>query len=221
MPCRQDDAGLPAADRVSTQDAVVSTKSGIRIRDAVPVDLPLIHYFVRALAEYERLSHEVTATPEMLADALFGEKAKVHALILETEEGTAAGFATWFYTFSTFLGRPGIYIEDIYVEPDCRNRGLARTVFQHLARRVVAEGCGRMEWAVLDWNVPAIGFYRSRRGRHGCLACAAAERGRAGAPRGVIQSSSTAIADQVLIIGAEPADTSAIRFASKWLLPTT
>jgi GNAT superfamily N-acetyltransferase len=133
--------------------------AAVHIRDAVPGDLPLIERFIRGLAEFERLSHEVTATPALLEKALFKEK-KASALICEVG-GKPAGFCIWFYNFSTFLGRPGIYIEDVFVDPAFRSRGIGREVFKHLARRAVKEGCGRLEWAVLDWNEHAIRFYRS------------------------------------------------------------
>lgn len=112
------------------------------------------------MAAYEKLSHELSATPELLAQAFFAEKARAHALMLEVAGSRVAGFATWFYTFSTFVGRPNIYIEDIYVEPQYRKRGLGRHVFKHLARRAIVEECGRLEWRVLAWNTRALEFYR-------------------------------------------------------------
>lgn len=130
------------------------------IREATPDDLGTIARFVRELAAYERLEHAVVATEAGLADAFFGRDPKVFALILEVE-GEAAGFAVWFHNFSTFLGRHGIYIEDVYVRPEFRGLGLGRGVFRHLARKAVAEGYGRLEWSVLDWNEPAIRFYRA------------------------------------------------------------
>lgn len=132
--------------------------AAFRIRDALPADAALVHGFVRKLAEYEKLSHAVTASATDLADALFGAHPKAFALILE--QGRApVGFALWFYTFSTFLGRHGIWVEDVFVDPAHRGKGYGTAVFRHLAARAQAEGCGRMEWAVLDWNQPAIAFY--------------------------------------------------------------
>ncbi|HYC04815.1 MAG TPA: GNAT family N-acetyltransferase [Azospirillaceae bacterium] len=132
----------------------------ITFRDATPADLALVLAFVRELAEYERLGHEVVATEEDFRRSPFGEAPKAHALIVE-KGGRPAGFAVWFYNFSTFLGRPGIYVEDVYVRPEFRGGGIGRMIFRHLAARAVAEGCGRLEWWVLDWNESAIRFYRS------------------------------------------------------------
>lgn len=132
----------------------------LSIRDATPGDLDVIVRFVRDLAAYERMESEVVATEGHFAEALFGPSPKVFALILEVG-GEPAGFAVWFYNFSTFLGRHGIYIEDVYVRPEFRGHGLGRGVFEYLARKAVAEGCGRLEWWVLDWNEPAIRFYRA------------------------------------------------------------
>jgi len=115
---------------------------------------------VRELAEYERLADQAVATVEDLHIAFFGPSPKAHALMIEVD-GAAVGTAVYFYNFSTFAGRPGIYIEDVYVRPAFRRRGLGRAVFLHLARQAVAEGCARMEWSVLNWNEPAIRFYES------------------------------------------------------------
>jgi GNAT superfamily N-acetyltransferase len=133
---------------------------GLTLRDATPDDLPLVVRFVRALAEYERLEHEAVGTEEDFRRALFGNPPRAHALFAELD-GAPAGFAVWFYSFSTFLARPSLHVEDVFVEPAHRGRGIGRAIFRGLARRAVAEGCGRMEWSVLDWNAPAIGFYRS------------------------------------------------------------
>jgi GNAT superfamily N-acetyltransferase len=133
--------------------------ASLRLRDARHEDLPVIERLVRGLASYERLEHEVRATQDDLRHALFCPNPKVFALICEWA-GEPVGLCIWFYNFSTFLGRHGIYIEDIFVEPEHRGRGIGRAVFRHLARRAVAEGCGRLEWSVLNWNEPAIGFYR-------------------------------------------------------------
>ena len=130
------------------------------LRDAEEADLPLVMRFVRALAEYEELAHEAVATEEEFRRFLFREPRRAEALIAEAD-GTPVGFAVWFYSFSTFLGRPSLYVEDVFVEPAARGRGVGRAIFRGLARRALAAGCGRMEWSVLDWNVPSIAFYRS------------------------------------------------------------
>jgi GNAT superfamily N-acetyltransferase len=128
------------------------------IRPAVPADLPLIATLVRELAEYERLADQAVATEADFEAALFGVSPKAHALIAEAA-GKPAGFGLYFYNFSTFVGRPGIYIEDIYIRPEFRRLGLGRAVFKYLAHKAVEERCGRMEWSVLDWNEPALRFY--------------------------------------------------------------
>lgn len=132
----------------------------LRLRDAGPEDCGLVLRFVRALAEYERLLHEVTATEEHFRRLLFGDTPRAEALIAEWE-GRPAGFALWFYSVSTFDGAPKLYLEDVFVEPDRRGRGIGRAIFADLARRAIAAGCSRMEWSVLDWNAPSIAFYRS------------------------------------------------------------
>jgi GNAT superfamily N-acetyltransferase len=132
----------------------------LTIRPAVPADIPLIASLVRELAEYEKLSHQAVATDADFAVSLFGPSPKAHALIVE-HKGHPAGFAIYFYNFSTFLGRPGIYVEDVFVRPEFRRNGFGRAIFKYLAQQAVAENCGRMEWWVLDWNEPAIKFYGS------------------------------------------------------------
>jgi GNAT superfamily N-acetyltransferase len=131
-----------------------------RLLDAVPADAAVIADLVRELADYERLGHEAAATASDFAMALFGPVPRAHAMLAEME-GDVVGFALYFFNFSTFLGRHGLYVEDVFVRPDHRRRGIGRAFFQALAARAVAEGCGRMEWAVLNWNRPAIEFYRS------------------------------------------------------------
>ena len=131
----------------------------LRIRPAAPADAALVLALVRELAEYERLSDEVDATEAMIAAALFGSNPRAFCDIAEWD-GEAAGFALWFYSFSTFRGRHGIYLEDLFVRPAHRGRGIGRALFAGLARRCVAEGLPRLEWSVLDWNEPALGFYR-------------------------------------------------------------
>jgi GNAT superfamily N-acetyltransferase len=130
----------------------------LTIREAVEEDTLLILQLIKELAEYEKLSHEVVATEETLRNALFGERRFAEALVGEVE-GEPAGFALFFHNFSTFLGRPGIYLEDLYVRPEFRGLGLGRALLVYLARVARERGCGRLEWSVLDWNEPAIGFY--------------------------------------------------------------
>ncbi len=132
---------------------------GVHVRAASEKEVPLILAFIKELAEYECLSHEVVATEESLREHLFGERPVAEVIV--AEEGTdPAGFALFFHSFSTFLGRPGIYLEDLYVRPEFRGRGMGRVLLVHLARLARERGCGRLEWSVLDWNEPAIGFYR-------------------------------------------------------------
>jgi GNAT superfamily N-acetyltransferase len=132
----------------------------VTIRHAVPAESGLVLAFVRELAAYERLAHEVDATEEALAAALFGPNPRVFA-DLALWNGEPAGFALWFYNFSTFRGRHGIYLEDLFVRPAFRGHGIGRALLRHLARRCRAEGLARLEWWVLDWNEPALRFYRS------------------------------------------------------------
>ncbi len=133
--------------------------AGNRIRTAVQSDVPSIHGFILALAEYEKLTHEVVATEAMLHDALFGDDRVAEAWIAEAD-GVPAGFALAFRTYSTFVGRPGMWLEDLFVLREFRGRGLGLELLRTLAAQVVARGWGRMDWAVLDWNAPAIEFYR-------------------------------------------------------------
>ena len=132
----------------------------VTIRPAAPAEAGLVFAFVRELAAYERLAHEVDATEETVAAALFGPNPRVFA-DLALWNGAPAGFALWFYNFSTFRGRHGIYLEDLFVRPAFRGHGIGRALLRHLARRCRAEGLARLEWWVLDWNEPALGFYRS------------------------------------------------------------
>src|SRR4028118_2062672 len=165
--------------------------SDTRVREASEGDVPLILSLIRELAEYEKLSHEVVATEDGLRNSLFGERRYAEVLIAE-HDGVPAGFALFFHNFSTFLGKPGLYLEDLYVKPAFRGAGLGRKLLVHLAspaegrdrgavyvvpacrgpgggRKLLVHlaslakgrGCGRLEWWVLDWNEPAIGFYRS------------------------------------------------------------
>jgi GNAT superfamily N-acetyltransferase len=130
----------------------------LTLREATPADLPTIARFVRALAEYERLAHEAVATEADFAAALFGEPRRAGCLIAEWD-GTPAGFALYHWTFSTFLGKPGRWLEDLWVEPEYRRRGIARALFARLSADTLAEGGGRLAWNVLDWNTPAIETY--------------------------------------------------------------
>ena len=132
----------------------------VTIRPAAPAESGLVLAFVRELAAYERLAHEVDATEEALAAALFGPNPRVFADIA-LWNGEPSGFALWFYNFSTFRGRHGIYLEDLFVRPAFRGHGIGRALLRHLARRCRAEGLARLEWWVLDWNEPALRFYRS------------------------------------------------------------
>lgn len=136
-----------------------NARQALRIDPARPADAPLIVALVRELAEYERLLHEVRITPEDVVRDLFGPRPYAESVI--AREGDAAvGFALWFHNYSTFAGRPGLYLEDLYVRPSCRGRGHGEALLRYLARLAVDRGCARFEWAVLDWNAPAIAFYR-------------------------------------------------------------
>lgn len=130
------------------------------IRPANPADVPLILAFIRELAEYEHLSHEVVATEERLRTTLFGDR-PVAEVILAESGGEPAGFSLFFHNYSTFLARPGIYVEDIFVRPAFRNQGIGRKLLTHICGLAAERGCGRVEWSVLDWNAPAITFYEN------------------------------------------------------------
>jgi GNAT superfamily N-acetyltransferase len=132
------------------------------IRTAEPIDIPVIHALIRELAEYEKALHEAQATEEQLHDALFGEHPAVFGLIAEDDAtGEAVGFALWFRNFSTWRGTHGIYLEDLYVRPERRGGGHGKALLTELARICVERGYSRLEWSVLDWNEPSIGFYKS------------------------------------------------------------
>ena len=132
------------------------------VRSVTPADVPHVMRMIRGLAEYERLSHLVVNDEARLHEALFGSRPAAEALIAReaAENGDPAGFALFFHTFSTFLGQRGLWLEDLFVEPSFRGRGLGRELLVALAAIARERGCGRFEWAVLDWNEPAIGFYR-------------------------------------------------------------
>ncbi|MBL8779388.1 MAG: GNAT family N-acetyltransferase [Alphaproteobacteria bacterium] len=134
--------------------------AGLTIRAAKPADRDLVFAFIRDLAEYEKLLDDVVATPDDVARALFAPHPRVFCDLAEWD-GAPAGFALWFYNFSTFRGRHGIYLEDLFVKPAFRGKGIGKALLAHLAKRAVAEGCARVEWWVLDWNEPSIKFYES------------------------------------------------------------
>jgi GNAT superfamily N-acetyltransferase len=170
----------PASTAASTPASPPSSKS---IRFAAPEDVPTIHALIRALAVYERLEHQVAGTQEDLQRHLFGPRPYAEALVAQASavdavggqpptpegeraggpasEGPIVGFALFFHNFSTFLAQPGLYLEDLFVLPSHRRQGHGRALLHELARIAVARGCGRFEWSVLDWNEPAIAFYRS------------------------------------------------------------
>ena len=132
---------------------------GVEIRSATEADVPLILSFVRELAEYERLPHEVVATEAGLRETLFGARPYAEVL-LAFRYREPLGFALFFHNYSTFLGKPGIYLEDLYVRPGHRGSGVGRALLARLAKLAVERRCGRLEWWVLDWNEPSIGFYK-------------------------------------------------------------
>ncbi|GAA0863514.1 GNAT family N-acetyltransferase [Sphingopyxis soli] len=132
----------------------------VSIRSATPADLPLIAQFIRDLADYEKLAHEVRFDEATLGEKLFGPRPYAEVAIGEID-GAAQGFALFFHNFSTFEGRPGIYLEDLFVRPGARGSGLGKALLAHLARLCIERDCARLEWSVLDWNTPSIGFYRS------------------------------------------------------------
>ncbi len=132
----------------------------ITVRSAVPEDLDLIIGFILALAAYERLADAVRLDRDVLGAHLFGATPKAEVVIAE-RDGAAIGFALFFHNFSTFEGRPGIYLEDLFVAPEARGSGAGKALLRHLAQLALDRGCARLEWSVLDWNGPAISFYRS------------------------------------------------------------
>ena len=139
----------------------ITLTSGFRIRLAEPKDVPHILRFIRELADYEKLAHEVTATEAKLEETLFGEQRYAEVLLAENDYDGPVGMALFFYNYSTFLAKPGIHLEDLYVQPDQRGAGLGKALITCLARIAVERDCGRLEWQVLDWNEPAREFYRS------------------------------------------------------------
>jgi GNAT superfamily N-acetyltransferase len=136
------------------------TEDVIRIEPARERDVPVVLSLIRALAEYEQLRDAVVATEEDVRRSLFGEQPRAHVIMAYAGD-TAAGFAVWFHNYSTFLGKAGIYLEDLFVRPDYRRRGIGRRLLAYLARLAMDRGCGRMEWSVLGWNETAIRLYQS------------------------------------------------------------
>ncbi|MGW8338703.1 GNAT family acetyltransferase [Xanthomonas axonopodis pv. khayae] len=131
-----------------------------QIRSATPADVPLLHELITALAVYEREPDAVKASLEDVRASLFDDGATAHALICE-QDGQALGFAVYFFNYSTWLGRNGLYLEDLFVRPEARGKGAGLALLRHLAQLAVQRGCGRFEWSVLDWNQPAIDFYKA------------------------------------------------------------
>lgn len=138
----------------------IAISDSIRIRQAEAQDAGTVFNFIRALAHYERLEHEVVSTEEKLRETLFGDPKFAEVLLLEVQS-KAVGFALFFHNYSTFLGRPGIYLEDLFVLPEMRGQGYGKMLLSALAQIAVERKCGRLEWSVLDWNEPAIRFYKS------------------------------------------------------------
>jgi len=132
----------------------------LTIRDATPDDLPVINQMIHGLAAYERLAHECRSTEAKLRSTLFGQPRYAECVIARLEE-VPVGFAIFFHNYSTFAAQPGLYLEDLFVFPEHRGRGVGRELLRYLARLALARNCARFEWAVLDWNEPAIGFYKS------------------------------------------------------------
>lgn len=133
-------------------------RASLVLRAATRADVPHIRALIEGLADYEKLRHECIATDALLERTLFGERAYAEVVMAEWE-GAVSGFALFFHNYSTFLARPGIYLEDLFVRPEFRGKGIGKALLMHLAQLAVARDCGRLEWSVLDWNVDAIGFY--------------------------------------------------------------
>lgn len=140
-------------------ETIPTKDPGTTLRFATEADVPLVLELIRGLADYEKLAHEVVADEATLAGSLFGGR-RVAEVVIAEHEGAPAGFALFFHNFSTFLGRPGIYLEDLFVRPELRGRGIGESLLAFLGKLAVERGCGRLEWSVLDWNEPAIRFYR-------------------------------------------------------------
>lgn len=138
---------------------MTDTTVQVNIRPAQPEDVPALFSLIQALAKYEKLSHQVTGNEDLLREHLFGSRPYAEALLAEYG-GNPAGLALFFYNYSTFLTKPGIYLEDLFVLPEYRRLGIGTLLLTQLAQRAKEEGCGRLEWSVLDWNAPAIAFYQ-------------------------------------------------------------
>src|SRR2546430_14115180 len=136
----------------------------ISIRPATPNDVPTVAFLIRALSQYEKLEHEVTMTEDRLRATMFGPRPYAEALLAE-DAGKPVGFALFFHNYSTFLAQPGLYLEDLYVPEAHRGKGIGKSLLVQLAKIAVERNCGRLEWAVLDWNVDAIGFHEKLRGK--------------------------------------------------------
>ncbi|QEZ47698.1 GNAT family N-acetyltransferase [Cupriavidus oxalaticus] len=144
------------------------SRPAFTLRPATAADSETLFNLILALADYEKLTHLVEATPQKIEEALFGATPHAEAVLVEVETEVdvngapkAVGFALFFHNFSTFLAKPGLYLEDLYVDPDWRGHGLGKALLQHLAALAVKRGCGRFEWSVLDWNQPSIDFYQA------------------------------------------------------------
>jgi GNAT superfamily N-acetyltransferase len=133
----------------------------MRVRRAVPADVPTIHQLIRDLAQYERELESARATLEQLRDSFFSDSPAVFCDVVETDEGDVAGFAVWFLNYSTWTGTHGIFLEDLFIQPSFRGRGYGKALLVHLAQECVAKGYHRLKWSVLDWNQPSIDFYLS------------------------------------------------------------
>lgn len=138
---------------------MTSSAHEFTLRPATPADVEAIFQLILALADYEKLNHQVTGSGEQLRSHLFGARPYANALVAEVEQ-KIVGFALYFYNYSTFLTKPGIYLEDLFVLPAYRRLGIGTALLKALAQQAIAEGCGRLEWSVLDWNAPAIAFYK-------------------------------------------------------------
>jgi GNAT superfamily N-acetyltransferase len=158
---RLSDAPHPSHSTGATHRSDPShTSDTIRVKHATEGDVPIVLQMIRDLAEYERMSDEVVATEVGLRESLFGERPDAEVIIAYADE-QPAGFALYFHNYSTFLGRRGLYLEDLFVKPSFRGRGIGKRLLVELAGIAMERGCGRFEWTVLDWNEPAIGFYKS------------------------------------------------------------
>ncbi|KAK0452479.1 acyl-CoA N-acyltransferase [Armillaria borealis] len=136
----------------------------LSVRPAVPEDIPAILQFILDLATYEKTPESAKATPELLHTALFSNQPTAHVLMATLDDGTPVGFALYFYNFSTWIGRPGIYLEDLYVSPEHRNLGVGKALFTKLGEIAEEKNCGRIDWSVLKWNAPSIAFYETTLG---------------------------------------------------------